>query len=595
MKKTQVVPAIIIFIAFGALRANALDNAKGDVLLFADELEELLLKKASSPQKGTPFKSTLDALSNHEFSKALNEAKIISASFADFMDYHHFLAGKAEQGRMEKFLKTQQYATALVAGEQALYHWSQILKMSSSPALIKKAQILMGETEIQLGSISLKAARKSRARKFFELGFTRLQSLNFLTLTPVNAAIDYAVLCEGQKTEICIGWVSKLMILVDRKPEYKMFQKLIASSKKPLIPPVSRQIPYRANLDLEAFVKALSQYLKQDYNEALLQWKELLKNYPQTTIKLRTKFWMARSAQRTEYGTQAETLYKEIIQELPFSYYALLASWKSGIDLARMIDLEVPQTSTSNPLLNPVELSAIQRAEKLLRYQAPELASIELENVKSNGSMSNEFLVYYVLLNHLASNHLFAFRGLSELSNRGFKGFFSSYGQKFYFPTTYLNQIKPIADAQNVDPLLILSIIKQESAFNFQAISSANAFGLMQIIPPTARDLDSQLNLLSLFQPDSNIRLGVKYVRQLLNRYKGNVIYALAGYNAGPGNSDRWLKNTDQSLPPEEIIEQITFRETRDYVQNILRNYYWYNRRLNNVKLTSLDELIKKF
>ena len=110
------------------------------------------------------------------------------------------------------------------------------------------------------------------------------------------------------------------------------------------------------------------------------------------------------------------------------------------------------------------------------------------------------------------------------------------------------------------------------SAFNADAVSVANAYGLMQIIAPTARDLDPKIEIVDLFKPSTNAKLGTKYIAQLLNRFRGSVIGALAAYNAGPGNSDRWYREFGSKFPPEEYIEQIGFRETREYVQNILRN-----------------------
>ncbi len=140
--------------------------------------------------------------------------------------------------------------------------------------------------------------------------------------------------------------------------------------------------------------------------------------------------------------------------------------------------------------------------------------------------------------------------------------------------------------------------MKQESAFNADAISVSNAIGLMQIIPPTARDLDPGIEIFELFDKDKNVAMGSKYLRQLLKKYDGNAYWALAAYNAGPGNSDRWRREVETSklqLTPEEAIEFISFRETHDYVQNILRNYYWYNRRLKGEGFVHFAALLQQF
>ena len=87
------------------------------------------------------------------------------------------------------------------------------------------------------------------------------------------------------------------------------------------------------------------------------------------------------------------------------------------------------------------------------------------------------------------------------------------------------------------------------------------------------------------------MNLGSKYISQLLNRFNGSIILALAAYNAGPGNAERWRKETPTNLPLEEFIEHIGFKETREYVQNILRNYYWYTKRVRGEVYSNLSSL----
>jgi soluble lytic murein transglycosylase len=134
-----------------------------------------------------------------------------------------------------------------------------------------------------------------------------------------------------------------------------------------------------------------------------------------------------------------------------------------------------------------------------------------------------------------------------------------------------------------------MSLIKQESAFDRSAVSRVGAMGLMQLMPYTAVETDPNAIHLDLLDADENIRIGIKYLRKLVQQYKGNLIYALGAYNAGPKAMDRWVKEAANKRGPLEFIESITYRETREYVASIIRNYYWYSRRLKGTSQLDLS------
>jgi soluble lytic murein transglycosylase len=126
----------------------------------------------------------------------------------------------------------------------------------------------------------------------------------------------------------------------------------------------------------------------------------------------------------------------------------------------------------------------------------------------------------------------------------------------------------------------VLALIRAESGFNRRAHSWANAYGLMQIVPRTARALASELEIVctiptDLFDPDININLGSHYLHTLLRQFGNKPEYALAGYNAGPHRVIRW-KTFKFSDDIDFFLENIEYSQTRTYVRRVMRNYWIY-------------------
>jgi soluble lytic murein transglycosylase len=135
------------------------------------------------------------------------------------------------------------------------------------------------------------------------------------------------------------------------------------------------------------------------------------------------------------------------------------------------------------------------------------------------------------------------------------------------------------------EPALILGIARQESNFDPEAVSSANARGLMQLLPSTAQQVAKRLGVrhqVAMLTTDTahNMRLGAAYLDQLLARFGGTLPYAIAGYNAGPNRVDEWLGTYGDpragSVAMLDWMEQIPFAETRNYVQRVVENMSVY-------------------
>jgi soluble lytic murein transglycosylase len=148
------------------------------------------------------------------------------------------------------------------------------------------------------------------------------------------------------------------------------------------------------------------------------------------------------------------------------------------------------------------------------------------------------------------------------------------------FPRPFWEELKRDATANRLDPHLVASLIRQESEFNPAAISRANAMGLMQLLPTVGKGMAKEMKIKhfssdQLLVADTNLRLGTRYFKHIVDRYDGQVEYALAAYNAGEDRVNDWRKNGNFA-DVEEFVESIPFTETREYVQAIMRNAVIY-------------------
>lgn len=147
------------------------------------------------------------------------------------------------------------------------------------------------------------------------------------------------------------------------------------------------------------------------------------------------------------------------------------------------------------------------------------------------------------------------------------------------YPLRYHAEV--IKHSRNVDAALVMSLIRQESSFNFRATSPVGARGLMQVMPATAKSL-ARGKPLNLYDPAQNIQIGTRYLARLLAAHDNNYVFTLASYNAGPRPVNRWRSRYDDTIPLL-FSDLIPYPETRNYVSGLLRNMHWYRSLLDHV------------
>jgi soluble lytic murein transglycosylase len=152
---------------------------------------------------------------------------------------------------------------------------------------------------------------------------------------------------------------------------------------------------------------------------------------------------------------------------------------------------------------------------------------------------------------------------------------------EFIFPAGYWEVIRAESIKNNVDPFLVASLIREESHFDPKAVSPAGALGLMQMMPATAAEVCRKLDMSPPKESDLkdgsyNIPLGVCHLSYLIKKHDGRLVYILAEYNAGPAALKRWCERMPKDISDDEFVERIGYRETRNYIKRVLRNYYVY-------------------
>lgn len=150
---------------------------------------------------------------------------------------------------------------------------------------------------------------------------------------------------------------------------------------------------------------------------------------------------------------------------------------------------------------------------------------------------------------------------------------------KYLYPQGYKEYVEKYSKMYDVEEELVYAMIKEESNFNQEANSHKSAIGLMQLVQETADEVGLELELenVNLQDPETNIRIGTKYLSDLIEKYDGNVKFAIIAYNAGIGNVDKWI---DTKVLDEDgsNMEEVPFKETNMYLRKVLRTYEIYKK-----------------
>jgi soluble lytic murein transglycosylase len=307
-------------------------------------------------------------------------------------------------------------------------------------------------------------------------------------------------------------------------------------------------------------------YLTGNYQAAAEQFRKLLSS---DDYRERALYWQGRSlAAAGELAGAAEN-HALLLKEFPYGFYALQLKNKNGAAAAESLPRLTADFAKSLPLPDAYERVKSLIALGLLDDAALELAASrkKLGKGRSDAGLAR---LYLEIGNYNGAMSIYK-QGQVKPAPDDLKAW------SLLYPQAYRELITKYAEQAGIDPSLAYAVMRAESAFIPSAKSPVGARGLMQLMPDTAAAVmhTKKIDPEKLYDPELNIRLGSKHLRELLDKYNGNRIAVIASYNAGAHNVNRWLK-TYAGLPDEDFIESIPFGETRDYVKKVLASAALY-------------------
>lgn len=312
--------------------------------------------------------------------------------------------------------------------------------------------------------------------------------------------------------------------------------------------------------------------------ELAFEWLQRLS--PEEQYSERGHYWRGRILESMGQLEESRSAY--LLNTDARGYYSFLSADRSGSDYSfshrplSFSDTELKDIKTDPGILRAGELYALKRVPDARREWNYTTQRMNKAQLLKAATLANQWGWHNRAITTLAQAQYW-----DDLELR--------------FPLAHQKQVLIQAKKQNINPAWAFAVIRQESAFTSDAQSHAGAMGLMQLLPRTARRVALSMripmrNRSVLLNSDTNIQLGVSYLRKVQDRYNGHPVLATAAYNAGATHVKRWLPE-QASLPADIWIELVPFEETRNYMKRVLTYTVIYEQRLGLSPVPLLDRM----
>jgi soluble lytic murein transglycosylase len=348
------------------------------------------------------------------------------------------------------------------------------------------------------------------------------------------------------------------------------------------------------------YQSGLQFYQTEAWVDAAVAWDTLTQIYPNSPYRPAALLWLGKLRRQQGDDEAAQSAFEEASADAPLDYYGLRATQLAVEPDAPIFprteytpsQRTIEQTEaeewlaewlaleTSEGLDKPSHILAadgrLQRGEELWRLGRFQEAKWELENLR-RATRSDALSQYQLALAYrdmglyrssiLCAARLLSMSPVTTTLNA------PDFIVQLAYPTYYEDLVVENARHNDLDPLLVFALVRQESLFEGGATSIASAQGLMQVMPATGAEIAADLEwppnyeTTDLYRPYVSVRFGTHYLAKQRDRFSGRIDAALAGYNGGPSNAQRWLEQAGED--PDRFFERISFGETRSYLERI--------------------------
>ncbi len=328
------------------------------------------------------------------------------------------------------------------------------------------------------------------------------------------------------------------------------------------------------------------EYKESNYDIALSLAKEHWDKYPESKSHAFVAFWAAKIYEKQGEKNLANAYLQNIIEEHPLDYYRFRAEQCLNKKTKWYLLNKVNEFS-AYPNWRWTDMFSTEEIQERYGNEVAELIALEqYQALLDSDAEANQYKLddNMKMWLYAKAGDTYSAIKLGQESIEDIKGSIDLHDKRLFFayPLPYADLIADEAGKRRlIDPMLAQALIKQESHYRPEISSKAGAVGLMQVMPFTARDLARRLGIASpkaeeLKDPSINIKLGIRYMEDVFERFSNNMVYAVASYNAGPGAVSQWMRLNNSDL--DIFVEEIPYNETKNYVKKVLSNYWIYKK-----------------